>query len=322
LAQQSTTDQQAYALYLKGRHLWNERRELPQAIKYFEQAIARDSAFALAYLGLGQAWINLPFYADYPLVRAQERARAAILKALALDSTLADAYGSLGAMAADNWKWKEAESYFRRATELTGGDATTRQWYGEMLMKVGRLDDGIRELRVAQRLNPLSAVIVSNLGWALYSAGRQEEAVSTFRSAAELNPTFAHSYEGLGSSYLEQGRFPEAIAQFQKATDLLDGGQSTRAYLARGYALGGRRREAEAMLAKFEKEASERSGSPWSVALVAISLSRKEDAIRWLDRAYDVRDIPMAYLNIDPAFRGLRSDPRFLRLLKKMGFDA
>jgi serine/threonine-protein kinase len=322
LLERSPTDPEAYALYLKGRHLWNERRDLPESIKYFEQAIARDSTFALAYLGLGQAWINLPFYTDYPLVQSQEKARAAILKALALDGTLADAYGSLGAMAADNWQWKEAESYFRRAIELSGGDATTRQWYGEMLMKVGRIDDGIRQLRIAQRLNPLSPIITSTVGWALYSAGRQAEAVAAFQSAARLHPEFAHTYEGLGSAYIEQGRFEEAIAQFQKGADLLSGRQSSRAYLARAYALGGRRREAEAMLGQLEKDANEKSGSPWDVALVAMSLGRKEQVMPWLERAYEVRDFPLAFINIDPAFKELRSDPRFVRLLKRMGFEA
>jgi len=163
-------------------------------------------------------------------------------------------------MAADNWTWKDAVLYFRRALALLGGDATTRLWYGETLMKLGRFPEAIRELSVARRLNPLSAVIVNELGWAFYSAGRHEEAIATFRSALEITPSFAHANDGLGST--------------------------------------------------------------WDVALVAISLGRKEEALRWLEQAYETRDFPMAYLNIDPAFKELRSNPDFIRLLKKMGFEA
>jgi serine/threonine-protein kinase len=325
LAKRSTDDPEAYALYLKGRQLWNQRRQLPQAIKYFQQAIARDSSFALGYLGLGQAWINLPFYSNYPLAPAQDSARAAILKSLALDSTLAEAYASLGSMAADSWRWKEAEPYFHHALALTGGggDATTRQWYGEMLLKTGRLDEAVREFRVAHKLNPLSAVITSNLGWALYSAGHYEEAIAAFKSAIELDSSFAHPLDGLASVYLEQQRYKEAIAQFERADALMYGGQGTRAYLGRGYALGGRQPEAEAVLAQLEKEASSSptSGSPWGVALIAVSLGRNDEAMKWLERAYQVRDFALAYLKVDPAFKPLSSDPRFAQLLAKMGFE-
>ena len=320
IAKRTTDDSDAYALYLKGRQLWNDRRDIPQSVRYFEQALAKDSGFALAHLGLGQALIILPFYSNYPLEQAHERARASILKSLSIDTALANAYGSLGSMEADSWRWKEAQQYFQRAIAKSGGDATMRLWYGEMLLKTGHLDDAVREMRVAQRLNPLSATVITNLGWALYSAGRYDEAISIFGSEP-LKPGIAHALNGLGSTYLAMGRPQDAILQFQRALDLTKG-RGPRTYLASAYALGGRRKEAEDILATLTKEAAGGSGSPWGVALVAVSLGRKDEALTWLEQAFEIREFGISYIKIDPAFRSLRSEPRFKQLLTRMGFDA
>ena len=320
IAKRSTDDSDAYALYLKGRQLLNERRELPQSVTHFEQALAKDSGFALAHLGLAQALIVLPFYSNYPLELAHERARASILKSLSIDSTLAEAYGSLGSMEADSWRWKESQQYFQRAIAKSGGDATMHLWYGEMLLKTGHLDEAVREMRVAQRLNPLSAVVVTNLGWALYSAGRYDEAISVLTSEP-LSSGIPHAINGVGSVYLAMQRPQDAIAQFQRALDVRKG-LGPRAYLGSAYALGGKRKEAEDILASLTKEAAGGSGSPWGAALVAVSLGRKDEALTWLERAFEIREFGMAWIKIDPAFRSLRSEPRFKKLLTRMGFDA
>ena len=320
IARRSTDDSDAYALYLKGRQLLNDRRELAQSVTHFEQALAKDSGFALAHLGLGQALIVLPFYSNYPLELAHERARASILKSLSIDSTLAEAYGSLGSMEADSWRWKEARQYFQRAIAKSGGDATMRLWYGEMLLKTGHLDEAVREMRVAQRLNPLSAVVITNLGWALYSAGRYDEALSVLTSEP-LSSGIPHAINGVGSTYLAMQRPQDAIAQFQRALDLRKG-RGPRAYLGSAYALGGKRKEAEDILASLTKEAAGGSGSPWGAALVAVSLGRKDEALTWLERAFEIREFGMAWIKIDPAFRSLRSEPRFKQLMTRMGFEA
>lgn len=320
IAKRSTDDSDAYALYLMGRQLLNDRRELGQSVTHFEQAIARDPGFALAHLGLGQALILLPFYSDYPLEPAHERARASILKSLSIDSSLANAYGSLGSMEADGWRWKEAQQYFQRAIAMSGGDATMRLWYGEMLLKTGHLDEAVRELRIAQRLNPLSATVTTNLGWALYSAGRYDEAISVLTSEP-LSAGIPHALNGVGSTYLAMQRPQDAIAQFQRALDIRKG-RGPRAYLGSAYALSGRRKEAEDILANLAKEAAGGSGSPWGAALVAVSLGRKDEALTWLDRAFEIREFGIAYIKIDPAFRSLWAEPRFKQLLTRMGLGA
>jgi Flp pilus assembly protein TadD len=174
-------------------------------------------------------------------------------------------------------------------------------------------------MSVAQQLDPLTSVIPSNLGWAYHSSGRQEEAIAAFRAASDFNPRFPHAHEGMGSALIELRRYAEAVPEFEKAVELAKGQRTTRAYLARGYALAGRRSEAEKIFGELRSAAQAGNGSPWGVALVAISLRDKEEAMRWLELGYQRRDFPMVYLKIDPAFRGLRADPRFVSLLGRMG---
>ncbi|MGK2961468.1 MAG: tetratricopeptide repeat protein, partial [Gemmatimonadaceae bacterium] len=314
-----STNPDAYALYLNGRHLFNPRTDLQQAIKYFRESIAMDPGFAPAWTGLGKTWLVMPSHEGTALPRALDSAEASIKKALELDSTLAEAHSALGSMAADDWRWSESEPHFKRALKLNSGDATTHQWYGEMLIRTGRYDESISEMEAAQKLDPLTSVIPATLGFILHAAGRHEEAIEAFREAIDFNPRLARARVGLGTTLIQLGRFGEGIPELEKAVELAEGKGSTRAHLARGYALTGRRREAERLFAQLKRDALEGTESPFAVALVAVSLGQNDEAFHWLELAYQQRDISISYLKTSQAFKGLRSDPQFVALLRKMG---
>ena len=309
----------AYELYLKGRHLFNQRTDLDQAIQYFRASLAKDSAFAPAWTGLGKSWLVLPVYSQVTTVQARDSAEPAIRKALALDSTLAEAHAALGSLLADNWRWAESEPHFRRALTLNLGDPITRQWYGEMLVNTGRFTEGIAQLTVAQQLDPLTGVIPSNLGWALHSAGRQQEAIAAFRTAIDFNPRFAYAHVGMGSSLVELGRFAEAVTAYEEAVRITKGQLNTRAYLARGYAVVGRRPEAEKIFSEIKKSVEDGRGSAYSAAMVALSLGLEDQAVRWLELGYQRREISMVHVKISPIFKTIRSNARVVALLKNMG---
>ncbi len=315
----SRTNRDAYTLYLKGRHLFNQRTDLQQAITYFRESIAIDASFAPAWTGLGKTWLVMPAHAGTALPQALDSAKAFITKALELDSTLAEAHSALGSMAADDWRWSESEPHFKRALQLDGGDPTTHQWYGEMLLRTGRYDESISELEAARKLDPLTSIIPANLGFALHAAGRQEEAIDAFREAIDFNPRNAQAHVGLGATLIELGRFGEAIVELEKAVELAEGRRSTRAHLARGYALAGRQGDATRIFAELKRDALAGSESPWAVAVVAVSLGQNDEALRWLELAYERRDIAISYLKTSRVFKGMRTDPRFVGLLKRMG---
>ncbi len=313
------SDPDAYALYLKGQHLFNQRTDLGQAIRYFRASIAIDSTFARAWNGLGRTWLVMPVYTAVTLPQALDSAAAAVGKALSLDPDLADAHATRGSMMADEWRWAESEPHFIRAIEINGGDATAHQWYGEMLVRTGRLTEAIEQLKVAEQLDPLASVIPTNLGWAYLSAGREEEALATFRAAIDFNPRHVQGHVGVGNVLLERRRFSEAITALEKAVELANGQRSTRAHLARGYAIAGRRSDAMRIFAELKGDVERGGGSPWGVALVAMSLGLEDEALRWLELGYERRELGIGYLKTSHAFKALRSDERFTGLLKRMG---
>jgi tetratricopeptide (TPR) repeat protein len=190
----------AYLPYLKGRHLFNDRRNLDQAIRYFRESVAIDSAYAPAWAGLGMTWLVMPVYAGMPAVRARDSAEVALRKALTLDSLLAEAHAAVGSMRADQWRWAEAEPEFKRALQLDATDPTTHALYGEMLINLGRFDEALSRLNAANELDPLTSVIPSNIGWAYHSVGRHEEAIAAFRTALDFDPGFGYAHLGMGSS--------------------------------------------------------------------------------------------------------------------------
>jgi TolB-like protein/DNA-binding SARP family transcriptional activator/Tfp pilus assembly protein PilF len=323
-AERPTRDAEAYDLYLRGRHLWRRRSEpaLVAAIADFERAIARDSSFALAWVGLADAYAVLPGSSAVPSTEMLPRARAALARALELDSTLVDAHVSLAGLMASDWDWPGATRHLARAVTLAPGNGTAHQWYGESLIVLGRTDEAIAEMRRALLLDPGSAIVGSELGWFLLTAHRYADAVTQFRQTIAVDSGFSHAYEGLGSTYREIGRLDDAVAAMRRATALSGSsgsGARARGYLGHALALAGHRQAARRVLDSLRSPADGIAASAWAIAAVHTGLGDRDSALVWLDLAYQARDPGMAYVGIDPIFATLRADRRFVALLGRMG---
>jgi len=324
LLKRYTKNLDAHNLYLQGRWMWNKRTEegLRKAIGYFRQAIEKDPNYALAYAGLASTYAVLPEHAVIPPKEMIPKAEGAARKALELDHTLAEAHAVLGMIKSEvEWDWAGAEREFKRAIEIDPSNPTARHWYSHRLRCLGRLDEALAEIKRAQELDPLSLVISVNVGEVLYYMRQYDEAIAQCKKTLELDPNFALAHYGLGSVYAAQGTFDEAIAEFQKARALLGSSPFGLSELGYGYARSGNKGEAARILNELLGLSKQAYSVSSGIALVYYGLGDKDKAFEWLEKAYQEREGGFLYLKIDPGWDGLRSDPRFTALLKKMGLE-
>jgi tetratricopeptide (TPR) repeat protein len=324
LAPASAVEPEAYEDYLKGRYYFNQRTEdsLNRSVVNFQQAIAREPNYGLAYSGLADAYALLGFRGSFPSKDALSRAKAAASKAIEIDDTLAEAHASLAFIAETyEWDWATAEREYKRALELNPGDARTHHWYAGYLMYVGRFDEGIAEAKRARDLDPLSLPVNNALAGRLLVAGRVGEALEQVRKTLEMDPHFAPAHQTLGWAYLNQGKQKEAIREFQQALQL-SGNTSTdfTLDLAFAYAVGGKRKEARRMLTMLKQQHENGLVPSGSVAILYGALGELNEAFAWLEKAYQERDPELTYINVPGRrFEPLRRDPRFKKLLVRMG---
>ncbi len=317
-----TMDLTAYDLYLKGRHALNQRygASLLQAVDYFEQAIARDPRFAQAYAGLADAYVLLPGYSVTNSSEAWPKGRAAAERAIALDSTLAEAHTALayGRFLFDG-DWRAAEQGFRRAIALNPGYATAHHWYGDYLGGRGNLEGYLQELRRAQALDPLSRQIGTEVGRALYALRRNDEAVTQLQQVLRADPEFAGAHVNLGRVYIQQARVTEAIGELEEAVELRGRYPLDVAELAHAYAVASNRSEAQRLLVELEGRSRREYVSPVVFAIVYMGLGQDGRAFDWLDRAVAEHDGWLAESIFYPIFDPLRSHPRYAPLLQALG---
>ena len=320
--QRGTTDLQAYDLYLRGRYAWNKRTPegLQESIKYFQDAIARDPSYALAYSGMADAYISLFDYEVLPPEEANPRARAAATRALALDSTLAEAHTSLAHVLLHEWKWDESESRFRRALQLDPNQAATYHWYALALTSVGKVDQAVAAMKRAEQLDPLSPRMSADMGMAYYGARQYDRAIQQEQKTIRLEPEIAVAWWIMGMAYEQKGSLAEATAANQEAVKRRPGNPNYLAALARSYALSGKTSEAQKILSGLLK--SKEPVSPFFIALVYTALGEKDKALDWLDSAVVQRSGSVRYLKIEPRLDPLRSDPRFDALLQRVGLTT
>lgn len=320
-------DPGAYESYLKGRYAWNRRTEdgLQRAIGFFQAAIEREPGYARAYAGLGDSYAILA--AGYARVAPRDlyaMAIAAAQRALELDPTHAEAHATLGFVRGlHDWDWAAAERAFRRAIELNPSYATAHQWYALLLGGWGRTEEALTHLRHAERLDPLSPAIGTDIGRLLYYERRYDEAIDELRKTLALDPSFARAHGVLGAAYLETGRVDEAIEEHGRAIELAGGWLQQRwglPGLAYAYAAAGRRDEALLALEELLAERRTRYERPESIAVVYLGLGDRASALAWLERAAEERSIYPLQLR-DAVYNPMRSDPRFRRILERMGLD-
>jgi serine/threonine-protein kinase len=324
IASQPTTDTTAYELYHKGRSLWEKRSgdNIPKAIAFYEQAIARDPNYALAYAGLAGAYAVLPFYTGADRLDASSKAKDAALKALRLDSNLAEAHVALGkVLFFSEIDLAGAMREYKRAIELQPNDATAHHWFGnDTLAALGRFEEAIAEGKRAIELDPLSTVINADLGATFYYAHRYDESARQLRKTLEIDPTSFYAHYNLGIVLQLKGDLSGAIAEYEKAKQLGDNTYvSTLCAAAKTQA--GDKDAALRMLSDLDKISQHREvvGYYYYRALLYLSLNNKGEALRWLEKSFEERDgANISWIKVDPLLDPLHGDPRFEALVQKV----
>jgi DNA-binding winged helix-turn-helix (wHTH) protein/TolB-like protein/Tfp pilus assembly protein PilF len=311
---------EAFSLYLKGRNSWNKRTEdgLLHGIEYFQQAIEVDQNYAPAYAGLADCYNMLVVYGLSQPKDAFPKAKEAATKALSIDGTLAEARTSL-AFIKHRWDWgkEEAEKEFQLAIKYKPSYAPAHQWYSSYLVAVGRFDDAISEAKRAQELEPLSFIGNSHLGWILYLAGRYDESIAHCQRLLDVDPNFFPARRYMGLSYEQKDMYAEAIDQFQQGVKL-SGSPLMMSLLGHAYAASGKKPEARRILEELDRQ-KQRYVSPYTVATIYAGLGEKDQAFKWLERAFEERDIWLMNMRVDPVLKPIRSDNRFTDLLQRIG---
>jgi TolB-like protein/tetratricopeptide (TPR) repeat protein len=322
IAAQPTGNTEAYQLYLKGRFFWNKRtgQNLNKAADYFNQAIAADPKYALAYVGLADSYVLMPLYGAGTPRDCYPKAKTAAKKALGLDDALAEAHNSLAQVHCYyDFDFSEATKEFQRAIELNPNYATARQWYGNSdLVALARFDEAIAEVKRAIELDPLSLVINTDLGTTYYRARRYDEAIDQLRKTLEMDPGFYYARWNLGSVLTAKGALDAAIAEYQKARELSDN-PLMLGLLAHAYGLSGNKAEAMKILDQLATLSKERYVSAYTFALAYLGLGDKEEALRGLEKSYQDRaGDALRYIRVEPLLDPLRGDPRFEELVTKV----
>jgi TolB-like protein/DNA-binding winged helix-turn-helix (wHTH) protein/Flp pilus assembly protein TadD len=323
LRNEKAVNPEAYEAYLKGRYFWNKRTGdgLRKAIGYFNQAIEKDSTYAQAYTGLADSYALLGDweYGGMAPKEAFPKAAAAATKALQLDDTLGEAHTSL-AFCHDlyDWNWNSAEAEFKRAIELNPGYATAHHWYSWHLAVLGQKDEALVEMRKAATLDPLSLIISADLAEILLVARQYEQSIQQSLSTIAMDPTFAVAHYQLGQAYVQIQRYSDAIAEFQGAIALSGAATTFTSNLAYVYALAGRRGEALKIL-NDQKNRNPGFSNSAEIALIYVGLGENDQAMTWLERAYEERFNPSILAR--PSFDPLRSNKHFQDLMHRIGLS-
>ena len=319
---QPTSDLTAYELYLKGRSVWGKRSgdNIPKAIAFYGQAIARDPNYALGYAGLAEAYAILPAYTTTAAQDAYPKAKAAAVKALQLDDKLAEAHTALAMiLCVADLDMAGSISEFQRAIALNPNYATAHHWYGNgPLLALGRFEEAIAEGKHAVELDPFSPIINADLGMDLFCARRYDQAVTQLRKTLELDPTFYYAHYFLGMALQLKGNLPAAIAEYTQAQQLSDD-LWVVVLLASAKARSGDKDAAVRLLAELEELSQHRHVPSYWRAFLYLSLGNRDEAVRWLQQGIADHDgITIGMIKIDPWLDPLRGDPRFEALVQKV----
>lgn len=321
MMKQHTTSPEAYELYLKGRFYWNKRTpaDFNRAITFFEEAIERDPNYALAYSGLADTYALLTAYSGEPPRASMPKAKEAALKALALDDNLAEAHASLGQIVSYyDYDFVTAEREYRHAIDLNPNYAPAHQWFAEQLSALKRFDEALVEIRRALELDPLSLIINRIYADILLDGRRYDEAIEQYRKAIELEPSSVLPHYFLGRALEGKGSYEEAVREYAMSATLSGVAPEMVAKVNEVYAKSGWKPYLEAGLKEIVLP-SKRQSPPFVIASYYARLGDKEQALSWLQQSYEQRDFRLTLLSVAFEFDGMRSDPRFKELVRRVG---
>jgi len=325
LAKRHTEDPEAYRLYLKGRHHWNRWTEegFNKGIEYFQQAIEKDPGYALAYAGLADSYVLLGWNSYLPPKAVFPKAKEAAMTAVRLDPDLAEAHTAFAAgLWLHDWRWEEAHAEFKRSLELGPHYPTANHWYAEYLMTMGRHAEVMARMKTGQELDPLSLIINVAVGWACYFGRRYDEGIEELLRTVELDPNYPVAHWILGLLLRKTGCFELAISEGERAVKLSGGSPLMRAALAQTLGAAGRTEEAVQMLEDLTELARQKYVAPHFFAGIQVGLGENDRALEYLERSYEERSHWLIYLHLDPGMDGLRDNPRFQHLLRRIGLPA
>jgi tetratricopeptide (TPR) repeat protein len=325
LTKRHTENAEAYRLYLRGRHHWNQWTEegFYKAIEYFQQAVDIDPSYALAYTGLADCYVLLGWNSYLPPKEAFPHGKLAAKTALQLDPDLAEAHTTLAALLwLHDWQWDKAQTEFTRSLELCPTYATANHWYAEFAMTMGRHEEAMERMNKGQNLDPLSLIISVAVGWELYYARRYEEAIEQLRRTVELDPNYPVTYWILGLLLRKTGRYEQAITEGEKGVKFSGGSPLMRAALAHTLGAAGRTTEAIQILDDLTKLAKEKYVASYFFAGIHIGLGENDRAIEYLEKSYEEHSHWLIYLHLDPSMDGLRDNPGFQSLLRRVGLPT
>ena len=324
LTKRYTDNTEAHHAYLKGRYFFYKRTPegLRKGIEYFQQAIEIDPIYALAYSGVADCYAVLGLWEESPPKESFPKAKAAALKALEIDDTIAEAYTSLAMVrTVYNFSWAVGETEFKRAIELRPGYALAHHWYGWQLLELGRFDESVAEMQEAQELDPLSPLMNTGLGYSFHFARQHDRAIEHYRQTLEIDPNFALAHHALGLAYEQKRMYSEAILEFQKASTLFPGNTLMVASLSHAYAVAGKRGEALKLLAELQEQSKRKYVSPYGMAIGYTGLREQGQVFEWLEKAFAERAGWLVLLKVEPRFDSLRADPRFADLVQRIGLE-
>ena len=324
IAARPTENSEAHQLYLKGRYFLSRRTEegLKKSVEFFNQAIDKDSGYALAYSGLADSnmyLLKLAFLRGLSRKESYERAKAAATKALELDDNLAEAHTSLALVKMEyEWEWASSEGEFKRAIQLNPGFAEAHHQYSHYLTAMGRSSESLAESLRALELDPLSLVLNGHLAWHYLYARQYDQAIQQCQKTAELDRNYPETADFRGLAYEQKGMYREAIAELQMAVNLSGNSPHIKAELGHAYAIAGETTPALDILDELKRGSTETHISSYDIAVIYIGLGRKDQALEALENAYQERSEWLRYVKVDPRLDPLRGDPRFEKLVNQV----
>ncbi|MBO0856858.1 MAG: winged helix-turn-helix domain-containing protein [Chloracidobacterium sp.] len=317
-----TTRSDAYLSYLKGRFYWGKwtREGIQKGIAFFKQAAQIDPDFAMAQAAIAEAYNTLSFYGYMAPKLAFQVVNQVSLKAIQLDPMLAEAHAAVAITNfAYTWDWATAEREFLRAIEINSGNPIIYHSYASFLLAMSRLSEASEAFRTAQKLDPLSPLINSSLAYPFYFAREYDQAANELQIAIEIDQYFPLSYKMLGDVMVEKGAYEKAITYYQKTIDLGGRCPVQVAYFGRAYALSGDKSKAHEIIRELESISINSYVSPTAMAVIYAGLDEKDMALEYLEEAYRERCNNLVFINAQPTFDNLRPDPRFTKLIQRMG---
>lgn len=325
LAKKPSVSPEAYEDYLKGRYYWNKRsgQGFAKAIGYFEDATRKDPQYALAYAGLADCYgiIGATIYGTVPASEAAPKAKAAAIRALEIDPSLAEAETSLATAKFNyDWDWAGAAQGFTRSIQLDPKYATAYQRYSLYSIAMGRFDDSFEQIKKARDLDPLSISINSSFGWRLYLSRQYDRSIAQLRDTLEMDPSYEWAYLILGQAHEQKGEYGPALIELRKAVELSRDSPLMVSALAHAYAVSGNQTEAQKLLAQLISKSGQQYVSPYYIAIVYLGLGKNDLAMTWLEKAFADHSNGLVFLRVEPELDPLRSNTRFIALQHKLNF--